>query len=195
MSSYALPLDEKFTSREHASETIISPSARRRILVTLSVIGCICLLFVASNDSTTEQNAVSGDLVDNEIAEPIVLQERSTALETALRRLKKTKGKRCDRACELKKKRIREAVARKMKQLRDQINDDFSSMIDFGHKAGYLPPPKSIKEQVMSGTLLNDGSKTGSNAVPPPPFKLDPSSLLTSHNDDSSQGEAHQSHA
>ena len=36
----------------------------------------------------------------------------------------------------------------------------------FGHKAGYLPPPQSIKAQVMSGTLLS----TANEPVAPPPF-------------------------
>ena len=36
----------------------------------------------------------------------------------------------------------------------------------FGHKAGYLPPPQSIKAQVMSGTLLSSSKEP----VAPPPF-------------------------
>jgi hypothetical protein len=39
----------------------------------------------------------------------------------------------------------------------------------FGHKAGYLPPPQSIKAQVMAGTLLSSSKEP----VAPPPF--DPS--------------------
>jgi len=42
----------------------------------------------------------------------------------------------------------------------------------FGHKAGYLPPPQSIRKQVMDGTLLGGGKHDdyGPNAVAPPPF-------------------------
>ncbi len=36
----------------------------------------------------------------------------------------------------------------------------------FGHKAGYLPPPQSIKAQVMAGTLLSSSKEP----VAPPPF-------------------------
>lgn len=36
----------------------------------------------------------------------------------------------------------------------------------FGHKAGYLPPPQSIKAQVMAGTLLSASKEP----VAPPPF-------------------------
>lgn len=36
----------------------------------------------------------------------------------------------------------------------------------FGHKAGYLPPPQSIKQQVMSGSLLSQSKEP----VAPPPF-------------------------
>lgn len=91
----------------------------------------------------------------NEGGQPVEL-EQAAAASTAP----------CDASCKQKKVMI----AQKMKSLRDQINRDFSSMINFGHKAGYLPPPQSIRQEVMDGTLLGGGSKTGANAVPPPPF-------------------------
>jgi hypothetical protein len=76
--------------------------------------------------------------------------EQSPDLATALSRLKRSHGKYCDQAvsvcighyssaffffnisicqCREKKKRIKMAIARKMKMLRDQIDNDFSSMI------------------------------------------------------------------
>jgi hypothetical protein len=47
---------------------------------------------------------------------------------------------------------------------------------DFGHKAGYLAPPESIRQQVMSGTLLGGHDGTGADAKAPPPF--DPTRIL-----------------
>ena len=73
--------------------------------------------------------------------------------------------KTCDQACLAKRRRI----AAQMKALQRQINDDFKNMISFGHKAGYIPPVKSIKEQVMDGSLLSSGD----DEAAPPPF--DPS--------------------
>jgi len=69
----------------------------------------------------------------------------------------------CDAACTAKKAQIEN----QMKQLRDQINGDFSNMITFGNKVGYIPPTtESIKQQVMDGSLL--GNKDEPKA--PPPF-------------------------
>jgi hypothetical protein len=127
----------------------------------------------------------------------------------------------------------RKEIATRMKALRDQINDDFSSMIsessathsyvlyakiiptccilvetcmpkkvllkscahasthirtyqvlnagvnamaDFGHKAGFLAPPQSIRAQVMAGTLLGGHDGTGADAKAPPDF--DPTKIL-----------------
>mmetsp|Transcript_22456 Transcript_22456/g.50600 ORF Transcript_22456/g.50600 Transcript_22456/m.50600 type:complete len:340 (-) Transcript_22456:812-1831(-) len=69
----------------------------------------------------------------------------------------------CDSACQQKK----QMVAAEMKQLREQIKHDYDSMVTFGNKAGYVPPVRSIKEQVMDGSLLG-GSDDGPAA--PPPF-------------------------
>jgi hypothetical protein len=71
-------------------------------------------------------------------------------------------GKGCDDACLAKRRRI----ANQMKALQRQINSDYKNMISFGHKAGYVPPVKSIKQQVMDGSLLNSGD----DAAAPPPF-------------------------
>jgi hypothetical protein len=71
-------------------------------------------------------------------------------------------GKGCDDACLAKRRRI----ASQMKALQRQINSDYKNMISFGHKAGYVPPVKSIKQQVMDGSLL----KSGDDAAAPPPF-------------------------
>ncbi|KAJ1489886.1 hypothetical protein T484DRAFT_1885084 [Baffinella frigidus] len=65
----------------------------------------------------------------------------------------------------------RKAIQTRMDALKNQINHDFDSMINFGHKAGFLPPPQSIRKEVMDGTLLGKkGDDTGSNAEAPPPF-------------------------
>ncbi len=40
-----------------------------------------------------------------------------------------------------------------MKALRDQIDADFKNMINFGNEAGYIPPPRSIKDQVRPSRL------------------------------------------
>ena len=69
----------------------------------------------------------------------------------------------CDSACQQKK----QMVAAEMKQLREQIKHDYDSMVTFGNKAGYVPPVRSIKDQVMDGSLLG-GSDDGPAA--PPPF-------------------------
>lgn len=74
-------------------------------------------------------------------------------------------SKHCDEACLSKRRRI----AAQMKALQRQINDDYKNMISFGHKAGYVPPVKSIKQQVMDGSLLSSGD----DEAAPPPF--DPS--------------------
>jgi hypothetical protein len=71
-------------------------------------------------------------------------------------------SKHCDEACLSKRRRI----AAQMKALQRQINDDYTSMISFGHKAGYVPPVKSIKQQVMDGSLLSSGD----DEAAPPPF-------------------------
>jgi hypothetical protein len=68
----------------------------------------------------------------------------------------------CGEACLAKRRRI----AAQMKALQRQINSDYKNMINFGHKAGYVPPVKSIKQQVMDGTLLSSGDEDSA----PPPF-------------------------
>eukprot|EP00291_Cryptomonas_curvata_P002608 CAMPEP_0172186508 /NCGR_PEP_ID=MMETSP1050-20130122/20800_1 /TAXON_ID=233186 /ORGANISM="Cryptomonas curvata, Strain CCAP979/52" /LENGTH=147 /DNA_ID=CAMNT_0012860685 /DNA_START=63 /DNA_END=503 /DNA_ORIENTATION=+ len=76
----------------------------------------------------------------------------------------KSAKKTCDDKCQEDKA----AVEERMKQLRNMINSDFDNMVDFGKKVGYLPPPRSIKEQVMDGSLLGGDGKTGADAKAPP---------------------------
>ena len=83
-------------------------------------------------------------------------------------------AKHCGAQCMAKRRRI----AAQMKALQKQINGDYKSMITFGHKAGYLPPVKSIKEQVMDGSLL--GGSSSDEDAPPTSFDPDVSSLSSS---------------
>jgi len=69
---------------------------------------------------------------------------------------------RCDAACKQEKAAL---VKQQMAALRKEINSDYHSMTHFGDEAGYVPPVKSIKAQVMDGTLL---SSSDGPAAPPP---------------------------
>jgi len=72
-------------------------------------------------------------------------------------------GDKCDADCQQKK----EMVAEQMKKLRAQISSDYKSMVTFGDDAGYVPPVRSIKAQLMDGSLLGG---TDSGPAAPPPF-------------------------
>eukprot|EP00286_Rhodomonas_abbreviata_P019893 CAMPEP_0181315654 /NCGR_PEP_ID=MMETSP1101-20121128/15490_1 /TAXON_ID=46948 /ORGANISM="Rhodomonas abbreviata, Strain Caron Lab Isolate" /LENGTH=320 /DNA_ID=CAMNT_0023422875 /DNA_START=45 /DNA_END=1007 /DNA_ORIENTATION=- len=74
--------------------------------------------------------------------------------------------KHCGSSCKAQKA----LVAKQMKALRAQIQGDYTSMVTFGDKAGYVPPPRSIKSQVMDGTLLGGGD-SDDGPKPPPAFK------------------------
>ena len=67
----------------------------------------------------------------------------------------------CDAACKQKA----QMVKAQMEALRKEINADYHSMTHFGDKAGYVPPPRSIRSQVMDGSLL---SSDDGPAAPPP---------------------------
>jgi len=67
----------------------------------------------------------------------------------------------CDADCQQKAA----LVKAQMVALRKEINSDYHSMTHFGDKAGYVPPPRSIKAQVMDGSLL---SSDDGPAAPPP---------------------------
>jgi len=69
---------------------------------------------------------------------------------------------RCDAACKQQKAAL---VKQQMVALRKEINSDYHSMTHFGDEAGYVPPAKSIRAQVMDGTLL---SSSDGPAAPPP---------------------------
>ena len=56
----------------------------------------------------------------------------------------------CDADCQQKAEMVQE----QMKALRAQITGDYKSMVTFGTKVGYVPPPQSIRKEVMDGTLL-----------------------------------------
>lgn len=59
----------------------------------------------------------------------------------------------CDADCQQKAEMVQE----QMKALRAQITGDYKSMVTFGTKVGYVPPPQSIRKEVMDGTLLGSG--------------------------------------
>lgn len=40
-------------------------------------------------------------------------------------------------------------VKEQMQSLRKEIDSDYHSMTHFGDKAGYVPPPRSIRAQVI----------------------------------------------
>ena len=72
--------------------------------------------------------------------------------------------------------------------LRKEISQDYKRMTHFGDEAGYVPPPRSIKSQVMDGSLLS--SDDGPAA--PPPFSPNLSSALgkSTHSRGKAFGEA-----
>jgi len=85
----------------------------------------------------------------------------------------------CDAKCAMH----RQMVIARMKALRKQIDGDYHAMVHFGQKAGYVPPVRSIKAQVMDGTLLGGGK--GSDPKAPPSFDPDVASITSG---DSSAG-------
>ena len=90
----------------------------------------------------------------------------------------------CDAACRTKAA----AVKAQMIALRKEISQDYKRMTHFGDEAGYVPPPRSIKSQVMDGSLLS--SDDGPAA--PPPFSPNLSSALgkSTHSRGKAFGEA-----
>lgn len=85
------------------------------------------------------------------------------------------KGDKAD--CDAQCKDHRAMVIERMKALRKEIDGDYQAMVHFGNKAGYVPPVRSIKAQVMDGTLL--GGDKSSDARAPPAF--DPSMSGKAH--------------
>ena len=85
----------------------------------------------------------------------------------------------CDAKCAMH----RQMVIARMKALRKQIDGDYHAMVHFGQKAGYVPPVRSIKAQVMDGTLLGGGK--GSDPKAPPSFDPDVADITSG---DSSAG-------
>uniref|UniRef100_A0A7S0TXJ3 Uncharacterized protein n=2 Tax=Hemiselmis andersenii TaxID=464988 RepID=A0A7S0TXJ3_HEMAN len=88
---------------------------------------------------------------------PVELEQQSLAADHP----------KCDAKCSQHKAMV---IAR-MKALRKEIDGDYNAMVHFGDKAGYVPPVRSIKSQVMDGSLLGGGK--GSNDAAPPPFSAD----------------------
>ena len=94
---------ELFAEKEEPGS--ISFKTRRKILLALSVIGCSALLVLCVQDSSVpavvdwDELTASSELFGTETGSPVELEQQSSALETALRRLKKNKGKKyCDHA-------------------------------------------------------------------------------------------------
>lgn len=95
-----------------------------------------------------------------DVGSPVSRGERVLLLQKAATE-KLEEDDKCDEACKEKASMVKE----QMQSLRKEIDSDYHSMTHFGDKAGYVPPPRSIRAQVMDGTLLkgNDGP-----AAPPP---------------------------
>jgi len=73
-------------------------------------------------------------------------------------------AKPCDAECE----HMKEVGRERMKQLRNEIDQDFTGMVDFAADAAYVPPVESMEQQVKDGSLF--GSKKGAHAeVKEPP--------------------------
>jgi hypothetical protein len=142
-------------------------------LAALACVAVISVAFVGDNAGAESEllGAGVGSIRNRDVLEQLLAEveragsgiagEDSSAQPVELEQ-KAGKSKPCNASCKQRKKEI----AARMKALRDQINHDFQAMTSFGHKAGYLPPPQSIKAQVMSGTLLS----TKNEPVAPPPF-------------------------
>jgi hypothetical protein len=89
-----------------AQDHSISINTRRTILLFLAIVGCAAVLVLtAQNVQDLETFDVDGSGLSNgDESEavgrsPVVLEQQSSALATALRRLKKNKGKKyCDHA-------------------------------------------------------------------------------------------------
>lgn len=165
-----------------AQVPVVSRRHRKVFAVALAALACVAIIAVIGvGDNAQEQSELLGasghmgaahtrDVLQQLLADaesagsdingafsparPVELEEKKAADPTS--------SKPCDASCKQRKKEI----ADRMKALRDQINHDFKAMTSFGHKAGYLPPPQSIKAQVMAGTLLS----TKNEPVAPPPF-------------------------
>jgi flagellar biogenesis protein FliO len=102
--------DERTCSNNHSHEReeteSVSFRTRRKILLVLAIIGCSAVLVVGVQDA--QNSAVSefdddllgaADDMSSKSGSPVILEQQSSALETALRRLKKNKGKKyCDHA-------------------------------------------------------------------------------------------------
>ena len=76
----------------------------------------------------------------------------------------------CDKECE----HMKEVGKQRMKELRDQIEKDFTGMTTFGAEAAYVPPVESIEKQVADGSLYKDPTAD----LKPPPDNFAGSSLI-----------------
>ncbi|EKX51642.1 hypothetical protein GUITHDRAFT_134532 [Guillardia theta CCMP2712] len=73
--------------------------------------------------------------------------------------------------CDAKCMQARAVVQARMKRLQDDIDNDFQNMIKYGENAVYVPPPRSVEQQVMDGSLFRRKDDDG----PPPPVFNDDS--------------------
>ena len=76
----------------------------------------------------------------------------------------------CDTECE----HMKDVGKQRMKELRDQIEKDFTGMTTFGAEAAYVPPVESIEKQVADGSLNKDPTAD----LKPPPDNFAGSSLI-----------------
>jgi len=125
---------------------------RGRIMSVFAALSAAALLAVAVLTGVTERGAMGSG------GHPVLLLREAATQKLA------EDGK-CDAAC----KQQANLVKQQMEALRKEINADYHSMTHFGDKAGYVPPPRSIKAQVMDGSLL----RSDDGPAAPPPFSPD----------------------
>ena len=75
-------------------------------------------------------------------------------------------GSRKDKPCDDNCKHMKEVGKERMRQLRNEIDSDFNSMVDFGEASAYVPPVESVEQQVKDGSLYKDPSEDDANAPP-----------------------------
>jgi hypothetical protein len=93
------------TGVPEVQDSSISISTRRAILLFLAIVGCSAVLVLSVQNVQElerydiEDSGLSDTDASEAVGSPIVLEQQSSALATALRRLKKNKGKKyCDHA-------------------------------------------------------------------------------------------------
>lgn len=157
-----------------AQVSIVSRERRKVYAGVLAVLACVAVIAVVGTgegpQGGTELLGVSAAAHSRSVLQQLLADvERVTSDvggEFSLKAEQPVELEEAKKPCNAACKQRKQEIAARMKALRDQINHDFKAMTSFGHKVGYLPPPQSIKAQVMSGTLLHSAKEP----VAPPPF-------------------------